>query len=94
MKMKDAGTEASKAYEVSTEKKHYPRLSLDLGKFPELNEVGKAVTLVIEGCVVGLRDDEYGGSVDVEIKECGVKKADENDADKELGKMTKSNLES
>lgn len=94
MKMKDAGTDSGPGYEIATAKKHYPRLTLDLGKFPELNEVGKEVTLVIEACVVGLRDDEYGGSVDVEVQECGVKKSDENGADKELGKMTKSNLES
>lgn len=93
MKMKDAGTEVGGPYEVTTEKKHYPRLTLDLDAFPELNEVGKKVCLVIEGSVVGLRDDDNGSTVDVEIEECGVKPAGGgNKADAELAKLSKSNL--
>jgi hypothetical protein len=92
MKMKDAGTDIGSPMEVTSAKKSYPRLTLDLDAFPELNEVGKKATLVIEVCVTGVRSDDYGSTVDVEVEECGVKQDDKNDADEELEKMSKSNL--
>ena len=90
--MRDAGTEMGKPYEIETAKKSYPRLTLDLDAFPELNEVGKKATLVIEVCVTGVRSDDYGSTVDVEVEECGVKSEEKNEADEELDKMSKHNL--
>lgn len=95
MKMRDAGQNMGSpvAYETTEKKKVYPRICLDLDAYPELKTVGSECTLIIRGRIVGLRDDDYGGSIDIEIEECGVAKstAEENKADKELEAMS-SNL--
>lgn len=95
MIMIDAGTELGGPYEVAEKKKHYPRLTLDLGTFPSLNEVGKTVKLTIEAEIVGVRSDEYGATADVEVRKCGVGSAEaekveasENSADKKLKQLT------
>lgn len=94
MKMVDAGTSygGSIAYETKEPKKIYPRLTLDLDAFPDLAEVGEENTLCIKVKTVAVRDDEQGGSVDVEVQECGMMDdaaEEKNDADKELEKMSK-----
>lgn len=88
--MKDTGQDTGSTYDVPTPKKFYPSLSLSLEKFPELNEVGKEITLTVKGCVRGVRETDDGGSVEVEIYECGVgddSKEEANEADKELGRL-------
>lgn len=95
MKMKDAGIEHSGPYTVETPKKSYPHLSLDPDLFPELNTVDQEVTLIVKGHVCAIRKDEFGGSVEIEVEECGVEdkgKDGENKADDELGKLASSKL--
>lgn len=93
--MKDAGTDNGVPYVTEVAKKSYPRLCLDLDKFPELNEVGKSVELTIRGKVVSVSQNDNGGHVDVEVEECGVESEEKEDdesnkADSELGKLAGS----
>jgi hypothetical protein len=60
--------------EIDKDKKHYPSLCLDAGKFPSLGkaEVGSTVTLSFKAKIVGAsqRDDEK--KIDLELREAAL----------------------
>lgn len=89
MAMKDVGTEPlGQAYETVEPKKYYPRLSLALDDFPELNEIGKEVILKVKGCVKSISENDNGGTVDLEVYECGVEnEASASKADKSYAQL-------
>ena len=88
--MKDMAYNTPEPYVETMPKKMYPTLTMALDKFPSLNEIGKEVTMKVKARVKGVREDDQGGTVDVEICECDLEneKEDSNEADKELETMT------
>lgn len=89
MTMKDIGIDMGEpAYETKETKKYYPRLSVTLDEFPELNEIGREATLVIKVRVKSITDNDNGGCIDLEVFKAGLaSEKPENKAEKSYTKL-------
>ena len=91
----DAGYEPQ--VEVATKspeapKVQYPKLHLDGKAFSSIaSSVGEDVMFMIKGKVTGIRKDEYGECVDVEVCEVGTYDKEDNETKEKVEVMVSGN---